>query len=217
MRAKFVGYDLLAEGNALSASKYGPIRALSPPKLFSELRMIIGLLGFYQQWMPPFEPRITIWREYIKLRPRPGTSREEEHEALQQLWQPSDAVLLEELKQELIDGPILKRPDFRQRFYLKTDWSQKAMCTVVSQADCTEQAEEAQQRELEGSRRCEFDKKLSGLRLRPCHIVARTCKGNKTEWHSATGELDRTLRDVSPTIAYIFVVERIHLADGLQW
>ena len=51
------------------------------------------------------------------------------------------------------------------------------MCAVVLQA------------ELEGSRRCEFDKKLSGLRLRPCHIVARTCKGNETEWHSATGEL----------------------------
>jgi hypothetical protein len=139
MRAKFVGYDLLAEGNAPSALKYGPIRALSTPKLFLDLQMIIGLLGFYQQWMPLFEPRITIWREYIKLRPRPGRSREEEHEALQQLWQPSDAVLLEELKQELIDGLILKRPDFRQRFYLKTDWSQKAMCTVVSQADCTEQ------------------------------------------------------------------------------
>jgi len=189
MRAEFVGYDLLAEGNAPSASKYGPIRALSPPKLFSDLRMIIGLLGFYQQWMPPFEPRITIWREYIKMRPRPGTSREEEHEALQQLWQPSDTTLLEELKQELIDGPILKRPDFRRRFYLKTDWSRKAMCAVVLQADCTETAEEAQRKEMEGSRRCDFDKKLSGLRLRPCHIVARTCKGNETEWHSATGEL----------------------------
>ena len=63
------------------------------------------------------------------------------------------------------------------------------MCAVVLQADCTEQAEEAQRKELEGSRRCEFDKKLSGLRLRPCHIVARTCKGNKTELHLATGEL----------------------------
>jgi hypothetical protein len=63
------------------------------------------------------------------------------------------------------------------------------MCAVVLQADCTEQAEEAQRKELEGSRRCDFDKKLSGLRLRPCHIVARTCKGNETEWHSATGEL----------------------------
>jgi hypothetical protein len=63
------------------------------------------------------------------------------------------------------------------------------MCAVVLQADCTEQAEEAQRKELEGSRQCAFDKKLSGLRLRPCHIVARTCKGNKMEWHSATGEL----------------------------
>jgi hypothetical protein len=124
MRAEFVGYNL-AEGNAPLAWKYGPIRALSPPNLFLDLQMIIGLLGFYQQWMPPFEPRITIWREYIKLRPRPGTSREEEHDALQQLWQPLDIVLLEELKKELIDGPILKQPDFRRRFYLKTDYNSR--------------------------------------------------------------------------------------------
>jgi hypothetical protein len=64
------------------------------------------------------------------------------------------------------------------------------MCAVVLQVDCsTKQVEEAQQKELEGSRQYEFDKKLSGLRLRLCHIVARMCKGNETEWHSATGEL----------------------------
>ena len=188
-RAEFVGYDLLADGNAPSVSKHGPIKALGPPKLFSDLRMIIGLLGFYQQWMPPFEPRILGWREYIKMRPPPGTTHEEEHRILTQLWQPSDTVLLEDLKQELIDGPILKRPDFKRRFYLKTDWSRKAMCAVVLQADCTEEAEAAQRKELEGSRKCDFDKTLGGLRLRPCHIIARTCKGNETEWHSATGEL----------------------------
>ncbi len=49
IQAEFVGYDLLAEGNAPSVSKFGPIKALAAPKLFSDLRMIIGLLGFYQQ------------------------------------------------------------------------------------------------------------------------------------------------------------------------
>ncbi len=42
---------------------------------------------------------------------------------------------------------------------------------------------------FEGAGRCDFNKKLSGLRLRPCHIVARTCKGHEREWYSATGEL----------------------------
>jgi hypothetical protein len=57
----------------------------------------------------------------------------------------------------LIDGPILKQPDFRRRFYLKTDWSRKAMCAVVLQADCTEQAEEAQRKE--------FDKKIEWTKV----------------------------------------------------
>jgi hypothetical protein len=44
LRAEFVGYDLMSEGNSPWVSKYGPIRALSPPKLFTNLRMIIIII-----------------------------------------------------------------------------------------------------------------------------------------------------------------------------
>jgi hypothetical protein len=48
-RAKFVGVDVMKEGNAPAQSKYEPIRSLATPKLFSDIRMLTGVLGFYQR------------------------------------------------------------------------------------------------------------------------------------------------------------------------
>ena len=49
--------------------------------------------------------------------------------------------LLEVLKQEILEGPVLKWPDPNRRFYLKTDWSCMAQGAVLLQADITEEAE----------------------------------------------------------------------------
>jgi hypothetical protein len=91
------------------------------------------------------------------------------------------------LKQEILNGPVLKRPNWNRRFYLKTDWSKNAMGAVVLQADCTPEAEEAIQRELEGGA-WEFDKTLSGLRLCPVAFISRRCKGAEEDYHSFVGE-----------------------------
>ena len=48
-RAKFVGTDVLAKGNAPAESEYYATEKLSRPLLFTDLHMLIGLLGFYQK------------------------------------------------------------------------------------------------------------------------------------------------------------------------
>jgi hypothetical protein len=87
-KAEFVGIDVCRDGNSPASSKYTAIRNLKPPKLFSDLRMFIGLLGFYAQRLPYYEERIAQWREYIKQKPPPNTSKEEEHAKLTALWNP---------------------------------------------------------------------------------------------------------------------------------
>jgi hypothetical protein len=47
-RAEFVGVDIMKEGNAPAESKYDAIEKLTRPTLFSDLRMLTGLLGFYR-------------------------------------------------------------------------------------------------------------------------------------------------------------------------
>jgi hypothetical protein len=91
-------------------------------------------------------------------------SKQEEADKMDTLWNHADSALLEELKAEIISGPVLKRPDWNGRFYLKTDWSSKGMSAVLLQAETTPDAEDAMHSEVKGEV-CQFDKTLSGLRL----------------------------------------------------
>jgi hypothetical protein len=101
-----------------------------------------------------------------------------------------------------IIGPILKRPDWNRRFYLKTDWSSKGMSAVLLQAETAPVAEYAMHNEIKGDV-CQFDKTLSGLRLRPLAFLCRRCSEEESHRRSSVGELatgqwgmDRLLHNV---------------------
>ena len=82
----------------------------------------------------------------IKDRAKPGTeTSEDEKKAVASLWEPQDDTILH-------CGPVLKRPNSKRRFYLKTDWSSNAMGAVLLQADLTEEAEEAMQLKIQGEK-----------------------------------------------------------------
>ena len=71
-RAEFVGVDITKEGNSPAESKYEALRGLEQPMSCTDLRMLIGFIGFYPQWMPLYEDRIGRWREHLKKSPAPG-------------------------------------------------------------------------------------------------------------------------------------------------
>eukprot|EP00957_Ditylum_brightwellii_P066131 5018059-Ditylum_brightwellii.AAC.1 len=67
---------------------------------------------------------------------------------------------------------MLARPDPTQRFYLKTDWSKEGMGAVLLQADDSPDARAAEEEEQKGGK-CEFDRSLGGLKLRPVAFISR--------------------------------------------
>jgi hypothetical protein len=91
------------------------------------------------------------------------------------------------LKSKLLEGSVLKCPNWNQRFYLKTNWSKEAMAAVVLQPECDAQAEGGIIRELEGSK-CEFNLTLFGLRLQPIAFYSRRCTGTEKDYPSYVGE-----------------------------
>ncbi|CAJ1965610.1 unnamed protein product [Cylindrotheca closterium] len=187
-RAEFVGRGLLPNGNTPAQSKYSTIEKLCPPASYSDIQMINGLFGWYSQWIPHLEEKIQRWRTMVMDKPKPGEcTKEEEAEQVKAQWESQDDERLDKLKQAIVTGPILKRPNPKRRFFLKTDWPSNAMGAVLLQAGTTEEAEESMRKEIEGGK-CKFDKSMSKLRLRPIAFISRICKGKERDYHSFVGE-----------------------------
>ena len=186
--AEFVGLDVHADGNSPAESKFDAFRKLSQPVLFTDLNMLIGCFGFYQEHLPLYEIRIGRWRNHQKLRPLPGTPKEEEMRILREAWTSTDDDLLQDLKDAILSKPILRRPNSNLRFYLKTDWSKKAQAAALLQP-ASEDAEalEAMLREAAGGK-CEFDLTKSGLRLFPIAFISRRTTTIEESYHSYVGE-----------------------------
>ena len=96
---------------------------------------LIGMFGFYQEFIPLFQTRIAPWRKLQVGQPLPGQlTAETERSFFKEFWLPEHQQLLEELKKELLSGLLLARPNPNRRFYVKTDWSRLAMGAVLLQA-----------------------------------------------------------------------------------
>ena len=123
--------------------------------------MIIGMLGFYQRYIPLFQIRIEPWRKILAHQAKPGSPKyHQEQTKIQELWTNSHSQILEEMKQAILLGPVLQKLNFDKRMYLKTNWSKYGMAVVLLQANNTSEAEQAEKTEKE-NKICSLDNTLS--------------------------------------------------------
>jgi hypothetical protein len=119
------------------------------------------------------------------------------------LWQPEDGLLLEQLKQEVIESMVLARPDYDRRFYLKTDWTRHGMGAVLCQVDPNCEKSLMAEHAEEAGGPCIFDKTLSGPRLvRILFTIHMLARPRRKMGHRQ--------------IAQAPALERIHLDNRLQ-
>ena len=163
-------------------------REIPAPASFADLRMLIGMFGIYQTWLQNYEVCVSPLRKLQSLQPKPGlVSISDEAELLSAHWDNSCQELLSELKEEILSGPVLARPDPNRRFYIKTDWSRLGMGAVLLQADGSPESREAEARERAGGR-CEFERSRTRLRLRPIAFISRRTTKAEQDYHSLVGE-----------------------------
>ena len=187
--AEFVGMDVEDDGNRPARSKMQALEDLKhqPPNTLTDLRQLIGLIGFYQDWIANYELRIGRWRQHIK--DLKGTKATENEIPMETAWTAEDQQLLHDLIDELTSRPTLARPDYTRRFYLKTDWCRLGMAAVLLQADPTDtKAKEHETNETNHTGPCNFDKHRHQLRLRPIAFSSRKCTESEGTMHSYTGE-----------------------------
>jgi hypothetical protein len=112
--------------------KHDAFWAIKPPHTFADLRMLIRTVGFYSRWLPNYGIRIQHCRWIIKQQPALGSATPAlEREFMAKLRDLPDLTLLDKLKEEIINGLVLARPDYKRRFYLNTGWSKHGMAAVL--------------------------------------------------------------------------------------
>ena len=188
-RQEFVGVDILSDGNTPASSKNDAFSSLDPPLTFSDIRMLIGMFGFYSLWIPWFEKRVRGWRAVLRKAPAPKTAGIGQRKPLGPLWTKENNQVLEQLKTDILEGPLLARPDSSKRHYLKTDWSKEGFGATILQAHDNPNAHNAEHNETTGGP-CTFDATITNknLRLRPIAFISRRCSDSERNYHSYVGE-----------------------------
>ena len=70
--------------------------------------MLIGLFGFYSQFLPLYNLDIRLWIYIFLKQTQPGTlDQNKEMELIQNLCNPEDQSLLEMLKKDILSSPAL--------------------------------------------------------------------------------------------------------------
>jgi hypothetical protein len=178
-RLEFLGIDLSKAGNLPAQSKFNLINNWPLPATSQSLHSFISLCGFYRQWLPMYELRIAPFRRIIS---------QHKHSRIPQLaWTPDIIALFEGLKHEITSSPCLARADSDKPFFVKSDWAAIGMGCILMQPDDSP-ASVAAMAKLARGEPCEFDRTLTGPRLRPVAFYSRRCTDKESHFHSFVGE-----------------------------
>ena len=120
------------------------------------------------------------------------------------------------MKDSILSGPVLKRPNWDQPFYVKTDWSSFAKGGALCQPECTPEAEESLQKEREEVSTAEFDRTISGLRLRPVQFLSKGNTLAERSHPSSVGKLATGRWAFLKWRKYLSMVQTIFVDYGLQ-
>lgn len=116
----YLGHVINSEGSRPDPAKINCVQHFPVPRNVSELRGFLGLCGYYRRYVKSFSklagPLTALLRKDVLYN-----------------WGFEQQRAFEELKERLISPPILVRPDFSQRFILKTDYSETAIGAILAQ------------------------------------------------------------------------------------
>lgn len=142
--------------------------------------MLMGMLGSYSQRLPNYK---------IQQQAPGSATPAEERKVVAKLWELPDLLaLLEQIKEEVMNGLDLACPDYGWRFYLKAGWSQHGMAAVLCQADpdCPESV--VAEKSENASSPCLHEKAKTGPHLIPILFMASLCTALEDDYHLYKGE-----------------------------
>ena len=148
-QVRYLGLQLSGDGHSTDPNNLTSVVNMAPPSNPSELRSFMGLLNYYRQYVPHFadiaEPLNALLRyapsdstpNRAKAKGKKQTSSKRDTKFQPQPWTWTEVhqKAFEQLKQLLLQSPILAYPDFTGEypFILDTDASGVGLGAVLSQ------------------------------------------------------------------------------------
>ena len=105
-------------------SKIAAVEALPTPRTKKEVRIVLGLTGYYRKFIPDYA---TVAAPLTELTKKAAPNKV--------IWSDVCEEALQTLKRSLCTSPVLKCPDFQLPFILQTDASDWGVGGVLSQVD----------------------------------------------------------------------------------
>ncbi len=176
---KFVGIDVLPDGNRPAMSKHQLLEHWPKPEYIHDVASFVGFLQFYSAFIPFFEVRATLLREIMK------------HEYTSQvgdLWNSITAAAFEELQKCLLNDPCLRRFDHKKLTILQTDFSSLVFGFIVRQPDNNDASLALITQYMSGNG-FDFMTTNSNGTLHPIAFGLQRTQGNKRHLHSYLGKL----------------------------
>ncbi|CAL9692012.1 unnamed protein product [Knipowitschia caucasica] len=122
--AKYLGYRLGRGEVRPQMDKVEAIRGCPRPRTKKEVRSFLGLAGWYRRFVPQFA---TIAAPLTAL-----TMKDQRNPVV---WNEDCETAFQALKSCLCSSPVLRSPDFEQRFLVQTDASAVGLGAVLAQGD----------------------------------------------------------------------------------
>ncbi|MHB1865753.1 MAG: retropepsin-like aspartic protease/reverse transcriptase, partial [Candidatus Saccharimonadales bacterium] len=123
---KFLGHVVSREGVSVDADKIKAVTSMRVPQDVHAVRRFLGLTTYYRRFIRSYaqvaEPLFRLLEKTTIY-----------------LWTEECQCAFEALKRYLVSSPILRYPDFKQRFFLHTDASGYALGAILSQRDGKEE------------------------------------------------------------------------------
>jgi hypothetical protein len=104
----YLGHRISAQGIATEEDKICTIRDWPVPATIKELRVFLGLAGYYRKFVQNFGIISRPLTELLK-------------KGIQFHWTPTADIAFRALKRALMEAPVLALPDFSKRFIIETD------------------------------------------------------------------------------------------------
>jgi hypothetical protein len=121
-KINYLGHTISEKGIEPDRSKVEVLRHVKAPTNQKELRSFLGAIGFFRRFVLHYSHKIAIFRPLLVKNAK-------------WVWTPDHEKAFQDLKERLVQSPILRFPDFSKPMYLHTDASLRAISYCLMQRE----------------------------------------------------------------------------------